>query len=104
MTFTIIRCPACRTRYSRQTGLTLLALILAACAVSFGAGYRTSGRLHQARVFEEGRRQFMEFLTVGIDLGFVSVDRQKMDEINCIVSESEWEDRDAGDRAAGGTP
>jgi hypothetical protein len=64
---------------------------------SFIAGYCVENHRHEGRVYEEGRRQFIEFLRIGTDLGFVTVDRQKLDEIVIMSSEAEWEDRDAED-------
>jgi hypothetical protein len=54
------------------------------------------------QIVEEGKRQFAEFLKIGVDMGFVTVDRGKLDEIECVMAEADWEERDALDRGEGG--
>jgi hypothetical protein len=67
----------------------------------FAGGFWTSRLLDEDRVRDQAEARFRELLTVGIDLGFVTVDTQKIAEIECISSEAEWEDHDAMDRGEG---
>jgi hypothetical protein len=103
MNCNITLCHSCGARYPWQAGLTFAVLCFGLCAASFSAGYHTCSRHYQEQVIEEGKRRFAEFLRIGIDMGFVTVDRQKLDELECITSEAEWEDNDAAQRANGGT-
>ena len=83
------------SRLPRPSVVATALFCLASCAVSFWAGGRLASRNMEKRITAEGQRKFQEFLGIGIDLGFVTVDRQKLEEIIITASEAEWEDRDA---------
>ena len=83
-------------RVARPTTPALIVIAVVAVA-SFASGFWTSRLMDEGRVREQAEARFGEFLAVGIDLGFVTVDRQKLDEIACIASEAQWEDRDAAE-------
>lgn len=84
--------------------LIVIAIVVAVFVVAFASGFYTSRLMDEARVQEQAEARFGEFLTVGIDLGIVTVDTQKLDEIACIASESEWEDEDADEQEKGDEP
>ena len=90
-------------RFARPPTPTLIVIAVVA-ATFFAAGYLASTLLNDGRVREQSAKRFKEFLTIGTDLGFVTVDRGKLDEIVCIVSEAKWEDSDALERQKGGRP
>jgi hypothetical protein len=48
--------------------------------------------------------RFREFVSAGIELGFIKVDEAKLNEAIITGTEGEWEDRDALDRAKGNEP
>ena len=87
-------------RVARPTtpALIVIAVVTAVFLVAFTSGFWTSRLMDEGRVREQAEARFGEFLAVGIDLGFVTVDRQKLDEIACIASEADWEDREATER------
>jgi len=92
-------CPARRPR------IWLKVLVLVAVAGwGFIAGQIAQKRRCETAIQEEGQRRFQEFLGIAIDLGIITVDRQKLDEIICVREESEWEDRDATQRGEGDQP
>lgn len=66
--------------------------------VSFFTGYATASWRNRQTVFEEGCRQFREFLRIGSELGFIEIDHQRLTEAIIATAESEWEDRDAAER------
>jgi hypothetical protein len=76
--------------------------MLVVASSSFAGGFWTSRLLDEDRVRDRAEERFRELLTVGIDLGFVTVDCQKAAELECIMSEADWESRDALDRGEGG--
>jgi hypothetical protein len=76
--------------------------MLVVAASSFAGGFWTSRLLDEDRVRDQAEARFRELLTVGIDLGFVTVDTQKVAEIEVIAAEADWESRDALDRGEGG--
>lgn len=77
------------------------ALVIGAVAVwAFIGGQAAQKWRDRHMAHEEGRRQFHEFLAVATDLGIVTVDRQKLDEIVCIAAEADWESRDCPDGVA----
>jgi hypothetical protein len=80
---------------------TFMAMLVVA-ASSFAGGFWTSRLLDEDRVRDQAEARFRELLTVGIDLGFVTVDTQKVAEIEVIAAEADWESRDAKDRGEGG--
>lgn len=85
-------CP-CRRSCQWRNALPLVAVV----AFGFIAGQAAQkwyGR-HPIGDKSQGQRQFFEFLAVAANLGIVTVDRERLDEIICIVAEAEWEDRDA---------
>jgi hypothetical protein len=85
-------CPARRSRRR-------LWIVAIACGLTgFFAVYVVVDHRDEQRWREEARRQFLEFLQVGTDLGFVTINRQRLDELIITMSEAEWEDRDAEDR------
>lgn len=68
----------------RANGLRVLMIALfgvAACGVSFHAGFQKGSRLSESRVFEAGRAQFLEFLKVAVDLGIVELDMNRLQEV-----------------------
>lgn len=84
-------------RVARPAIIHVASLAIVAAAF-FASGFWTSRLLDEARVREQSEARFREFLAVGIDLGFLAIDRQKLDEIICAMSEAEWEDREAEER------
>jgi hypothetical protein len=85
-------------RVSRPTAPTVIVFAVVA-AVFFSSGFFTSRLLDEGRVRERSAERFDEFLSIEMDLGFVTVDRQKLAELICIAAEAEWEDGDADERA-----
>jgi hypothetical protein len=81
----------------------LIAVLAIVAAASFAGGFWTSRLMDDGRVRERSEARFREFLATGIDLGFVAIDRQRLDEIEVIRMEADWEERDALDRGEGGT-
>ncbi len=73
-------------------------LVVAVASWAFIAGQATQTNTDRGVMCEEAQRQFREFLTVAIDLGIVTVDRRRLDELTCIVCEAQWEDADAAER------
>ena len=90
--------PAKDNRESRSPRCLWIVATTVVATASFLAGYCVKNHRHKGRVYEEGRRQFLEFLGIATDLGIVTVDRQKLDELVITASEAEWEDRDAAER------
>lgn len=92
-----------RHRVARPTTPTLIVVAVVA-VVFFMSGYLTSTLLNERRVTEQSMERFWEFISIGTDLGILAIDTQKLDEIACIASESEWEDKDAAERHQEPTP
>lgn len=69
-------------------------------AVFFAGGYCASLLSSEGRVREQSEARFRKFLTIGIDLGIIAVDQDRLEEIACIASESD--DDDAAGRGEGG--
>jgi hypothetical protein len=65
--------------------------------MAFLAGYWTSQWRDEDRVCEQSTERFHEFIRIGIDLGIITVDEDKLNEAICAGSEAEWEDRDASE-------
>lgn len=75
------------------------AAFLAIVAIAFFAsGYSTCRILEEDRVSERAEARFREFLLAGTELGFITIDRQKVAELECVISEAEGEDREAEER------
>lgn len=72
-----------------------LAIVAIAC---FASGYFSCRLLEGDRIRQRAEERFREFLAIGTDLGFITVDRQKVAELECTMSEAEWEDREAEER------
>ena len=90
---------ACHLRIIRR------AVLPAAVAIAaFVGGYLMGQRRQEELVREQSANRFREFISVGIDLGIIKVDEDKLNEVICTGSEGEWEDRDAAQRAEGGRP
>ena len=85
---------------NRRASMHIIVVAVVA-TVFFAGGFYTSTLLNEHRVREQSAERFKEFLTIGIDLGFVTVDRGKLDELECIATEAQWEDDDAAERAKG---
>lgn len=60
---------------------------------AFIAGYWVCLEVQPKRSCEENLLQFGKFLVFANEYGIL--DRARLDEVVCIVSEGEWEDRDA---------
>ena len=78
-------------RVARPTTPTLVVVATVAVAF-FASGFYTSRLLDEGRVREQSQARFQEFLSIGTDLGFVTIDQQKLDELECITAEAEWAD------------
>ena len=90
----------CHPRSPRRAILIVAAIALG----SFIAGYAAGNRRSEERCRQDGHRQFLEFLTVADDLGIVTIDRQKLNEVICTDTKAELEDNDAVEAAKGGQP
>ena len=88
------------TRYhrARNSAVTAIARVIVAAACFF-AGFVTHRITQEGYVREQATNRFREFLAVATDLGLIIVDHRRLDEIICTMSEAEWEDRDAAERA-----
>ena len=69
------------------------------CIASFVCGFWLGICRTEHRATELSRDHFNEFLLNADKLGII--DHTRMEEIICIMSEAEWEDRDAADRGVG---
>lgn len=87
-------------RFSRLPRPTLIVVAIVA-AVFFASGCFTNTMLNEGRIREQSEERFREFLSIGIDLGFINVDRQKLDELVCITAEAESEDKESAERQEG---
>lgn len=88
-------------RFARLSRVNLLT-ITAVATVFFASGFFTSRLLDENRVRDQAEKQFKEFLVIGMDLGFISVDQGKVAELECIVAESAWADDDISTCTNGG--
>lgn len=89
----------------RAASPTTPALIMMTSVVAvafFTSGFLTSRMTEETRVRARAEARFREFVSIGTYLGFVVVDRQRLDEIVCVMSEAEWEDGEAAERGEGG--
>jgi hypothetical protein len=60
-----------------QMGILFITVALGA----FAAGYITADRRNRQMVFEEGRRQFIEFLKIGSQLDIITVHQDRLNEL-----------------------
>jgi hypothetical protein len=90
---TLSRC--CSLRSLRRRPLRIGHLMLAALVLlAFLAGL-VVGELRGRRNRGSDDMEFLRRLAKAADVGIISVDRKRLDELICIVSEAEWEDRQA---------
>ena len=61
--------PECRGQCFRRT-VILFAVV---ATLLFLSGYLTSTLFHRDRVYQEGQRQFMEFLSIAADLEIITI-------------------------------
>jgi len=91
----------CHSRSPRWAILIVVAVALG----SFITGITVEKRRHKQQTFDEGRRQFLEFLTLATDFGIVTINKQKLDGIICACSSNdESEGNDAVEAAKGVRP
>ena len=90
----------CHSRSRRRAILIVATIALG----SFIAGYAAGNRRSEKRCRQDGHRQFLEFLTVADDLGIVTINRKKLNEVICTGANAELEDKDAVEAAKGGQP
>jgi hypothetical protein len=90
-------------RFARLSRVNLLVITVVA-TVFFASGFYTSRLLDETRVSDQAEKQFKEFLSFGMDLGFVTVDQGKLAELECIISEADWTEDEDAERQEGVKP
>ena len=92
---TVLRTCDCRLicRRPMRTGhlMMAVAIVLLAFLAGFAVGERHRRTIQRPNDMEE----FLRRLKTAADVGILSVNRRKLDELICIVAEAEWEDRQA---------
>lgn len=86
----------------RPTTRTSIAVVAIVAAASFASGFWTSQLLDGDRVRNQAEERFKELISVGTDLGIVTIDEDKLNEAIIAGSEGPWEDKEAAERGQGG--
>lgn len=86
---------AIQPHYFARPFLTQVMTYGVIATMSFASGFWTSRLRDEDRLRRLSEERFREFLKIGVDMGFVTVDMRRLNEIACDTAGSEWEDAEA---------
>jgi len=66
-------------RTNRRSGFHLVT-VTAVAAIFYASGFWSSSLLHQERVRRASIARYQELLSIGVGMGFITIDEQKLDE------------------------